>query len=377
MRLRNVGGPLGWHAFRVVAALGPLQATLVLALGCGPAKAPPSEPPPEQLAKPLADGAWLRPAQGPRAQPVWGLQGGLAIGLWSTSGPRGLIRVYAPYLGQPRPRMVNYIAIEPIVKGARGQSELETGRQGPQGGLAMWTGDTPAAATTPAEPTAPSPGRVERSGGVEALTFFLATEPFRNGARPVIQVTLRADRPREVGFRIGAALGSARMDACVLSATMGNYGRLRRLWLRGEVVDARKVWPDFEPDRLGFAPWRAWGRDRLLKRGDDLLVAATTDEADLTGAEYDPAVPAHWRYEGKPATQYWRTADAGGAVVRVNGRRTYWGDGGEIPGGVSYENFELQAPFCEGQEFWFGVTPESPRELGFNPEWQANLTGGR
>jgi hypothetical protein len=273
--------------------------------------------------------------------------------------------------------MVNYIAIEPLVNGVRGQSELETGSQGRQSGLAMWTGDTPAAATTPAEPSVPSPGRVERSGGVEALTFFLATEPFRNRARPVLQVTLRTDRPREVGVRVGAAPGSARMDACVLSATMGNYGRLRRLWLRGEVVDARRVWPDFEADGLGFAPWRAWGRERLLKRGDDLLAAATSDEADLTRAEYDPGVPPHWRYEGKPATQYWRTADASGAVVRVNGRTTYWGNGGAIPGGVSYENFEIQAPFREGQEFWFGVTPESPAELGFDAEWQKNLTDGR
>jgi hypothetical protein len=214
-------------------------------------------------------------------------------------------------------------------------------------------------------------------GGVEALTFFLATEPFRNGARPLIQVVLRADRPREVGFRIGSAPGGARIDACVLTATMGNYGRLRRLWLRGEVVDARKLWPAFEPDRLGFAPWRAWGRDRLFRRGEELLAAATSDEADLTHAEYDPAVPAHWRYEGAPATQGWRAADASGAVVRVNGRRTYWGNGGAIPGGVSYENFELEAPFREGQEFWFGVTPESPPDLGFSPEWQRNLTDGR
>src|SRR5262249_27566165 len=160
-----------------------------------------------------------RPAPGPRAQPVWGRKDGLAVGLWPTSGPRGLIRVYAPYLGQRRPRMVNYIAVEPVVKGVRGQSELETSSHGPQRGLAVRAGHSPAAATAPAEPAAPSPGRVERSGGVETLTFFLATEPFRNGARPLIQVVLRADQPREVGFRVGAAPGSARMDACVLSAT--------------------------------------------------------------------------------------------------------------------------------------------------------------
>ena len=64
---------------------------------------------------------------------------------------------------------------------------------------------------------------------------------------------LRSDRPHEVGFRVGAAEGSARMDSCVLSATMGNYGRLRRLWLRGEFDDSRKAWPAPRFDRLNFA----------------------------------------------------------------------------------------------------------------------------
>ncbi|HEY8505454.1 MAG TPA: hypothetical protein VIL46_12800, partial [Gemmataceae bacterium] len=157
---------------------------------------------------------------------------------------------------------------------------------------------------------------------------------------------------------------------------MGNYARLRRLWLRGEVVDSRKLWPSFEPDRLGFAPWREWGRERMLKRDGMLVVAATPDEADPAGAAYDPKVPPNWRYQGKPATQYWRTPDAKGAVVRVNGRTTYWGGNAPIPGGVSYENFELEVPFADGQELWFGVTPAGPEALGFDPDWARNLTNG-
>jgi hypothetical protein len=357
----------------VVVVVGSLAAAAPIVLVCCRA----NDPAPEPLAEPVIDGPWLRPAQGRRAEPVWGVKGGLAVGLWPTSGPRGLLRIYAPYLGQRRPRMVNFISIEPTVRGARGQSELEVGSQGKQTGLAMWAADTPAAAAVLGDPTTPPPGRVERLDGTQALTFCVATEPFRNGARPVVQVILRADHPHEVGLRVRAAEGSARMEACVLSATMGNYGRLRHLWLRGEVADSRKVWPDFRPDRLGFAPWRAWGRERLLKRDGFLLVAATTNESDLTRAEYDSKVPPHWRYEGKSATQYWRTADAEGAAVRVNGRTTYWGDGGKIPGGVAYENFELQVPFADGQEFWFGVTPEAPAKLGFNPDWLRNLTDGR
>src|SRR2546423_6524346 len=49
-----------------------------------------------------------------------------------------------------------------------------------------------------------------------------------------------------------------------------------------------------------------------------LFRSATSDEADPAHAAYDAKVPPHWRYEGKPATQYWRAADAPGAAVRGN-----------------------------------------------------------
>src|SRR5262245_22476985 len=169
-----------------------------------------------QFAAPVSDGLWLRPADGPRAEPVWGIKDGIAIGLWPTSGPRGLIRIYAPYLGQRRPRMVNYISIEPVVKGVRGQSELEAGRIGKGNGVAMWTADTLEAVQTPREPAAPARGKVERVGGHESLSFYLATEPFRNGAHPILEVILRQDRPHEVGLRIHAAKASTKMDSCVL-----------------------------------------------------------------------------------------------------------------------------------------------------------------
>jgi hypothetical protein len=35
---------------------------------------------------------------------------------------------------------------------------------------------------------------------------------------------------------------------------------------------------------------------------------------------------------------------------------------------VSLENFELEAPFEPGQEFIFGVTRDSPEQLGFHAE---------
>jgi hypothetical protein len=289
---------------------------------------------------------------------------GISVGLWPTRGPRGLFRIYAPYLGQARLRSVNFVSIEPVVNGVRGQSELEKGMESGKTGLSMTSGDTLEAALKGDERN-PAQGRIEKIDGKEALTFFVATERFRNGAHPVIQVVLRKDRPEEIGFRIFAAPDSAPMTSCVLSATMGNYGRLRKLWLRNHVATAGELWPQFVADPLGFAPWRQFSARDLLRKANQVIVAASPDEADLAGAKYGADVPMNWHYTGKPATHYWRTEAEPGVVARVNGRTTYWRNNGRIPGGVAYENFEMEAPFKSGQTFWFGVTPEKPESLGF------------
>jgi hypothetical protein len=325
----------------------------------GPAAVPP------RLAPPVEDGPWLRPKQGEAAEPVWGVKGGIAVGLWPTGGPRGLLRIYAPYLGQPRLRMINFIAVEPIVGTIRGYSELEPSALDRTAGKAMWAGNDREDDPRPASPWRPPPGKVTGTGRSQALTFFVFVEPFKNGARPVVQVILRRDRPREVSFKVFAARGSATLRSCVLTATMGNYARLRRLWLKGEVVDAAKVWPDFRPDAWGFAPPRTWPLGRLRVAGGEAVVAATPDERDPAGAADARDVPRGWRYQGRPATQYWRAPARAGLVVRVNARKTYWATKAAIPGGVSYENFELEVPFRAGQAFTFGVTPEAPEKLGF------------
>lgn len=316
---------------------------------------------------------WIRPTDA-KSDAVWGIRGGIGVGLWPTQGPRGLLRIYAPYLGQAFPRMVNFIAVEPVVGGKRGQSELEVGLKSGRAGLDMNTGNTMEEAIRGS--AGPATGTIEQVEGVERLSFYLATEPFRNGARPVIQVVLHSDRPYEVSFRIHSAEGGARMDSCVLTATMGNYGRLRRLWLRGEVVDARKAWTNPKLDKLGFTRWKTWDRERLVRRDGRVIVAATNDEADPAQATYDAAVRKNWHYEGRPGTHFWSGPDVPGVAVRVNARPTYWGNGGPIPGGLAYENFELEAPFADGQELTFGVSPHRPDALGFDSAWEMNLTGG-
>jgi hypothetical protein len=321
---------------------------------------------PPKLALPVESGPWLVPAPGKESEPAWGIKGGIVVALWPVSGgPRGLLRVYSPHLGQPRGRLINFIAVEPIVGKSRGLSELEPSKLDRVPGKAMWTGDEMADDAKPKPPWQPARGKLFKSDGTELLTFFLFVEKFNNGAQPVVQVTLRQDRPHEVSLKVFAAKGSAPMKACVLTATMGNYARLRNLWLKDEVAKSTLVWQNPHLNSWGFTSHKHWDIDRLRSEGDGVIVAATPDEADPAGAKYAENVAAHWRYEGRPGTQYWRAVKHNGLLARVNGRVHYWASMAPIPGGISYENFELEAPFRAGQEFRFGVTTRTPEDLGF------------
>ncbi|OHB72827.1 MAG: hypothetical protein A2V70_01355 [Planctomycetes bacterium RBG_13_63_9] len=141
---------------------------------------------------------------------------------------------------------------------------------------------------------------------------------------------------------------------------------MRRLWLADGVVEAAGLWPNFQqqgPFFRGFAPPRQWPVDKLRVVDGQVIVAATSDETDPARATYAKNTTVAWRYVGRPATQYWSAPVGEGLVARVNGRRTYWASFAEIPGGMAFENFELESPFREGQEFRFGVTTETPSVL--------------
>ena len=308
---------------------------------------------------------WVRPtAVG--AVPRWGHKDGLSIGLWPSNGPAGLFRIYTPYLGHEYPRMINFVSIEPVAKGVRAQSELDTSPVTKRPGLLFTAVDRFTGTVPNPNPDSKefATGRVETIDGVPTLAVDVVTERFRNGTRPVITALFRQDRPHEVGFRVSAVADSRPMDSCVLSATMGNYARLRQVWLADQKIDALTLWPRYTPDPLGFAPWKQWPRERILKRNGEAIVAATPNEPDPASAAM-PRVPPAWKYRGIKATQYWRTVDVTELVTRVNARETFWGSTTPIPGGISFENFELEAPYRPGQEFWFGVTSGTPRDLGF------------
>lgn len=297
-------------------------------------------------------------------QDVWGFVRGIQVMLWphgseggGEGGPRGLLRVNYPILdGGRRHGLVNFIAVEPIVAGRRGFSELEkSARDG-----------------KPGKRIVPLPG--ERAGTLagpgndETLTVPLAIERFENGAEPLVTLVFTRSRPDEVELRLYAALKSAPMEFCVVTATMGNYARLRLLWLRDSgPLAARTVWPDYTGD--AFADNRYLPLDRLPRAGDgSVLVAATTDEVDPAREPADARAPG-WRWRGTtgPLTQYWRKpagAFKPDLAARVNARRVYWGTSVPIPNGLSYENFDLVERFYEGQRFFFGITPRPPRQLG-------------
>ena len=158
------------------------------------------------------------------------------------------------------------------------------------------------------------------------------------------------------------------MRSCILSATMGNYARLRRLFLRDGVLESRALYEPFRPISAGFAAHREWDVTQLLIRDGMAIVAAGPDEVDPAHAGYDASVAEHWHYTGRPATQFWRSPVRPGLVARVNARRTYWASEAPIPGGVAFENFELQVPFEPGQEFHFGIIAGSPEQLGFSAQ---------
>lgn len=307
---------------------------------------------------PDVDGRWLRPSPHAPAEPRWGHPAGLQVGLHPLGGPRGLLRIYAPYLDHPRDRLVNFVAVEPIPAGTtqRGFSELEPSSLDDAPGKRFWSTDglddpQPRPADRPAR------GVVETVDGVEYLRFFVQVERFDNGASVVVRVSFRADEPHEVGLAAYRRPDSAALDYCVLTATMGNFARLRQLHLAQRIVTPAQLWPDFSGS--DFASHARFALSELARDDDGAaVVSATPDEADPWHATYAPDTHEHWKYVGKRARQTWRAhAPDPRLEMLVNGRFAYWASTSPIPGGTSYENFELLEPFTQGREFVLRIDP--------------------
>jgi hypothetical protein len=278
--------------------------------------------------------------------------------------PRGLVRLGYPVLGEKGYDLINFIAIEPIVRGQRGFSELERSQLDGVPGKRIWAVNAGADATSN-----PVPGQLrKKSDGREELEVNLQVEKFENGAHVRIVVFQRSDRPDEIGLSIFQEPDSAPLDYCILTATMGNMARTRQLWLNGEMASSLQLYRDYKD--TGFAPHTQYPLSRLHRTAEGgVLVAVTNDEENP--AEMSPFANSElWHYAGCNVTQYWAKETGGfreDLQAVVNGRYTYWRSVRPIPGGVAFENFELRERFYQGQKSIFGITRRTPRELGFAP----------
>lgn len=304
-------------------------------------------------------------------QPVWGLRGGLVWGLHlddpRVKEPRGLIRLCYPTLPGGRYALINFMAVEPVVQGQRGFSELEQSGLDNAPGKRLWADALDAAA---ASTNRLQPGKLTRlPSGAEQLEVLVRVEKFDNGAHVRLRMTQRSDAPDELQLTVHTEPDSAPLSSCILTATMGNMTRTRLLWLKDEVVSSLQLYPNHQG--TNFTRPTVFPLPRLARtaRGD-VLVAVTTDEADLAPV-YPVPGRKNWHYGGSKVTQYWRMAPGtfgNDLQAAVNARATYYASSWNIPGGVAFENFELRARFHEDQTVIFGFSPRTPAELGLKAQ---------
>jgi hypothetical protein len=327
-----------------------------------------AEQPLPERPRPVRSPKWVRGEHG-GYRPCWGLAKGLLFGIHpgdkkGDGEPRGLMRIYSPVLPGGKYDLINFIAVEPIVDGRRGFSEIEHSQLDGVAGKRIWTA---ADASTPGDVVKMEPGKIRRlASGVEQLELTLRVEKFDNGAHVYLVVTQRSDAPDEIELTVHAERDSRTLQYVMLSATMGNKARARRLWLADGPRSTRQLFPDFSGD--GFTGDAVFGSRHIHRMADgDALVAITTDETNP--ARVKVADMDGWYYGGRKVTQYWRKSkgDFGSDLQAVvNARSVYWGSHMAIPGGAAFENFEIRERFHDGQRMRFGVTRKTPGELGLS-----------
>ncbi len=304
---------------------------------------------------------WIRPSAVAGAAPVWGFKDGIRVSI--CPGPRGLISIHAPYLKYQEQNVLQFIAMEPIVKDGlrRGFSELEYSSMDGKQGKHIWSSDTD---VLPLDLDMPAAGVIEMEKGVETLTINLFCEKFENGAEVYVKIKFTEGKPYQFEITPCVTGNSADLDRYVLTATMCNKPRLRNLYLdNGITLASTDIWPEYKG--INFTDHFHVSPANMVKdnKGGVWLIAAS-DEEDTTKATYDEGTAGHWKYDGIRGTQYWHTANPSDALRGVvNGRYTYWASENPIPGGIAFENFEMTEPYEPGQSYIFGISPQSPEEL--------------
>lgn len=330
---------------------------------------------------------WIRPDQ-PHDAALWGIRGGIVFSLWPYGlesqeqvfggGPRGLIRVGVERGGKIY--LLNFLAIEPVVDGQIEFSEISPSRADNVWGKLMWAEAD--SQRTNFYPTANTRGTVRQSesgADVEELSIYVSMERFNSGAEPYLRLFIRSDRPDELGIQLFNRPESTAMDFCTITATMGNYSRLRKLYLNDEVIDSRTLFAGY--NGIDFTEKDPYGIHRLIRTDDGgALAVALSDESLPCLKDWPDNEQAKeksgWRYRAdRKYAQYWRVGasesrSVDSLFVRVNGRYAYWSGGSReakhympIPGGTSFENFEMRACYRPGQTLYFGITEYDPVQI--------------
>jgi hypothetical protein len=315
------------------------------------------------------DSQWIRPTK-PGDPLLWGRKDGIVFGLPSEGGlpgPRGLVRIGVISPKTRAPELLNFIAVEPVVvgRGSRGDrmafSELEPSEMGAGiQGKRLWVDGDPSgqlADTFSALPDGRKP--------IEKLTVRIEVERFKpNGAHVYLIASMESDRPEELQLAVFRYEDSPEIEELTLTATMGNYERLRWLWLKNQIVDSRKLYRTYRGD--DFAEHETYPLNKMLRTSaGDAIVFCTSNEA-FPGANHGFAAPDHWRYRLGRLTQYWKVRASEiepNLRVRVNGRRVYWTSHAPLAGGVAFENFEVRQKYKPGQTYVFGVVAKEPWEI--------------
>lgn len=314
------------------------------------------------------DGQWLRP-QKPGDPLIWGRKDGLVFGIPSEGGlpgPRGLIRAGIVDPKSGKPQLVNFIAIEPVVSGVGGRfdrmafSELEMSQLDPdkRGKRLTVKADGNGDTMLSGELTS----HTVKAKRIERLTVPIEVEPFSaNKAHVFVTASVSSDHPEELQLSVYHHPDSASIEEFTVTATMGNYERLRWLWLKDRIIDSRQLYSDYKEDN--FVEHENYPLEEMLRLGGGDAIALCTSNEASPSAAYSSQAAAHWRYQLPRLTQYWRVPAHDiepDLRVRVNGRRVYWASHDPIPGGTAFENFEVRQRYKPGQTFIFGLTAKEP-----------------
>ena len=317
---------------------------------------------------------WVRP-QKPGDPLMWGRRDGIlfalpfegeatGVGPLLRATPRGLIRVGFFTPDKAEPQLLNFLAVEPVIKGPGrrfdrlGFSELEMSTLDPgQRGKRL---SVHAEAKGFAEGGALETVQVGNAK-VERLTVRIDVEKFTaNGAHVYLVLSIDSDHPSELRVATFAEKDSPPLEDLSVTATMGNYERLRQVWLKDRVVDSRTLFGDYAGE--AFVEQQGYTLNEMLRTNDgDAIVFCTSDEA--SPRDSDGNATAHWPFALPKVTQYWRVPGSDvqpDLRVRVNARRVYWASTIPVLGGIAFENFEVRQRYVPGQVFVYGITQQEP-----------------